>query len=105
MDLNNTLLSTLELEMRRATMAEQSFSKQLDSALALEIESRAEILQDSIFGKNPNPEEKEKLKKQLKEKTAINLIRGGLEKKYGLSVSELIDIYEKILKDNPEKLV
>ena len=94
--------SFLETEIDKALASKQLLPTLVDIAQS----NRSDKLKDAIFGgKTLSPEEKETLKKQLKEKTAVNLIRGGLEQKYNITISELIEIYEDLLKNNPEKLI
>ena len=103
MDMNTSIESSLQLEINRVRMAEQTLGKALSNEIS--IRNRADSLGDFIYGKTLSPEEKEQVTKKLKEKTAINLIRGELERKYNINISELIEIYEKLLRDNPEKLI
>lgn len=103
MDMNTSIESSLQAEVNRARIAEQTLGNLLSNEIS--IRNRADVLDGFIYGKSLSPEEKEQVTKKLKEKTAINLIRGELERKYNITFSELTEIYETLLRDNPEKLI
>lgn len=103
MDMNTSINSALQAEVNRARIAEQTLGQVLSNEIS--IRNRADALDGFIYGKTLSPAEKEQVAKKLKEKTAINLIRGELERKYNITFSELTEIYETLLRDNPEKLI
>lgn len=50
-------------------------------------------------------EEKEVDEAEVEKELVLSLLKGGFEKKCGISFDRFIDVYNEILSDNPEKLI
>lgn len=47
----------------------------------------------------------EESKQKTKEERVIDIIHGGMERHFGMTIQEFQEIYEELLRSNPEKLV
>lgn len=102
MDLGNALAA----EMARASAAEQRLSDAISAEIAARESADAAMerafLQDSYGWSDYDTRHRPK---KTNEDKVIEILKGGLETKFGIDFETFMETYEKILADNPEKLI
>jgi nitric oxide reductase large subunit len=78
------------LDELRQTVATQA-SKQMDYAT---IQALKVQLEEMVTPKEKTPEEK-----------VIDIVKGGFEKKFGMTIQEFQEIYDDLVENSPEKLI
>jgi hypothetical protein len=91
------LRESIATESFRALVAEQNLQNCINAEAAHRIAADKMLAEALDIGR--------KYQEKTKEEKVIELVKGGLENRFGISFDEFMEIYNNLLENYPEKLV